>query len=590
MSTRTLTPGDLAVLAAARDVAAEHGVVVDGGRLVDRWGQTFPVGKWAEIVAVRLGYSDDQPRDELGRFGEGSGGGRGEGTDRDGSPAAPREALARNLMRWSAKHPANTAYRAVSPAEVESGTLGGQRGEVWVDRRPRDRYLDSDEIVLAIRYEPGDVIGSNGAGGGLKLRPLPASRVIDRFDPRARLGYSDDQDRDEAGRFSGPGGGGGAMENATGEEPPRVDEGQGQLEGLESPPPDSPEGRRVELAETADPDVADYMEREYDSGGYAGGSSESEWFVDPISEDRYLVKSGSIGEHEGTNELVAAAMVEELDLVGSPSVRLAADDDDYGNGNFSVAIAAIENRDDVDDFDVVAGIGRDAIDWDDEQVVRDGVALAMFDQVVQNQDGHGGNIGVATMTDGGQRLVALDNSLILGGRGPDHEYSEGFPDPAPMSDFGQYNDSRQSLVADAASARYARGGNGHDPVVVAAAYDATVQNMDRAVDRVADPAWQEQLPPYERETVAANVDYMRAQVDGLREYRDENVQWLSTGRTMTEAERDAKIQRAIEVDEARNRAAIEQVQRNVDAINAMQPPANTDEAEQNRQLAGDLAR
>lgn len=155
---------------------------------------------FAQFTARRA-YSPDQPRDDHGRFGEGSS----------------------TIKDWAKGHPRGTLYRAMSKTDLArvraSGTLTGSRaGEVWVSNVAKDEYLSKDEVLVAIKPERGDVTGA-GAPGDLKLREVPASRIIDVYDPltaerRARTNAAmqgaafneEDHPRDEHGRFTSEGG------------------------------------------------------------------------------------------------------------------------------------------------------------------------------------------------------------------------------------------------------------------------------------------------------------------------------------------------------------------------------------------------
>lgn len=285
---------------------------------------------------------------------------------------------------------------------------------------------------------------------------------------------------------------------------------------------------RAQYAQVEDgQDLGDYITDHFTSDGHGGGSSNSEWFKDPVTGDQYLVKSGEIGYNEGVNELIAAEMLGETSLLSS-DVRIAGDvyDDDYGN--FPVAVSHIENREDVDEGsfeiggDINLGPGN-TVSLEDS-AKEDVIRIAMFDEVVQNQDGHPGNYGTVIDSNGDQRVVAIDNSLILGGRGgPDEEIGDSmgnvqYPDPAPMADFSQYNSDRHDM---------ARGVGASLPrEQVEDVYDETVADLARGVDRVSRDEFTDQFAPNEMHHTAEMVGYMESQVQGLRDNRDANIAWL----------------------------------------------------------------
>ena len=204
----------------------------------------------ATAALVRLAYSPDQPRDDHGRFGEGSGSGSGESKDsgggsKAGDPLTKKDAAARlKTLAADARraegvspnakvevgfrsNPMTTAdpdqEETFSPKDAEGhpddladyGTLSEgstdpdvARDGAIVHLYVRDGTTTSSDLAgvvvgwMGSGSEPPRVVQVDGQrGGSWRAAALAASAQV-----LARLAYSPDQPRDDHGRF-GEGGG-----------------------------------------------------------------------------------------------------------------------------------------------------------------------------------------------------------------------------------------------------------------------------------------------------------------------------------------------------------------------------------------------
>jgi hypothetical protein len=286
------------------------------------------------------------------------------------------------------------------------------------------------------------------------------------------------------------------------------------------------------LRDVPDAGLKDYMDAHFSGGEPGGGVSESYWVTDNSTGKEYLLKQGNGDYHnEGTNELIGATILDQTELPHA-EVRAAVDTstDTVTNesGNFWVATEHLNNE---------PGYSGAAGEYHHLQSQGDGmtderadlVRLSMFDQVVQNQDGHAGNFSNLEVN-GDPRLAAIDNSLILKGRG----YGE-MPGSQTLADFNQPGSNQRHNLAEGMGNRY-----NIPRDQVAALYDKTLGDLVQGVSKVESAPWRSKLASDQQDFLSREaLPWMQTQLSYLHTNRDANIGWLmrggAGGRAMFEA-------------------------------------------------------
>jgi len=233
------------------------------------------------------------------------------------------------------------------------------------------------------------------------------------------------------------------------------------------------------------------------------GISTSHWYLDRETGDRFLVKKGSLMDHEATNELIVSRVLESSDLVHYP-VRYA-EEPHHPEGNDWVVIPSLENIPDS------SGLGRfqNYEPLTDTQI-DDAVRLSMLDQVIQNHDGHSGNV-MQLIVDGEARIVPIDHSLL---EIPGSISPKPLEDPYGFSGSRYRRDSIREVTVPLDEAR------------VRQVYSDNIESLRQGVNSLQDPAWLDQFMPNERQWVLEHAESMGAQVQGLVENTNYNIDWM----------------------------------------------------------------
>lgn len=147
MTSRTLTRTEQSILSAARTVAEDHGITIVDGALVGRRGRRWSIEEWATLTAARLGYSEDQERDEYGRWSTGAGGGPvAAGPGAGGKPVAAGpagiEQVARVVQEAAAGGRGAAAFASLRPVEQAVVQKEAEDARYTVENTVRDVMND----------------------------------------------------------------------------------------------------------------------------------------------------------------------------------------------------------------------------------------------------------------------------------------------------------------------------------------------------------------------------------------------------------------------------------------------------------------